>query len=53
MRTNTKKSIGWTLVLVVLGLISLYGGETWLVVLIPLAMLVWYGTVPTLKSGRN
>ena len=42
-----------TLVLVVLGLVSLYGGEKWLVVLIPLAMLVWYGTVPTLKSGRN
>ena len=53
MRTNAKKSIGWTIVLVMFGLIALYGGEKWLVVLIPAAMLVWYGTIPTLKSGRN
>jgi hypothetical protein len=53
MRTNAKKSIGWMIVLVMFGLIALYGGEKWLVVLIPAAMLVWYGTIPTLKSGRN
>jgi hypothetical protein len=53
MKTNAKKSIGWTVVLVMFGLVAMYGGETWLVVLIPAAMLVWYGAIPTLKSGRN
>ena len=46
MRTNAKKSIGWTIVLMLFGVIALYGGEKWLVVLIPAAMLVWYGTDP-------
>ncbi len=50
---NTKKSMGWTLILIFLGLIALFGGEKWLVLLIPAAMLVWYGARPTLRSGRN
>ena len=29
------------------GLIALYGGEKSLVVLIPAALLVWYGTIPS------
>jgi hypothetical protein len=53
MSANSKKSIGWTSVLVLLGLIALFGGEKWLVVLIPAAVLVWYGAGPLLRSGRN
>jgi hypothetical protein len=53
MSMNTKKSMGWTFILILLGLIALFGGEKWLVLLIPAAMLVWYGARPTLRSGRN
>jgi len=34
-------------------LVALFGGEKWLVGLIPAAMLVWYGTRPVLRRGRN
>ncbi|MGA7754652.1 MAG: hypothetical protein WCB05_17595 [Candidatus Sulfotelmatobacter sp.] len=53
MSANSKKSMGWSGVLVLLGLVALIGGQGWLVVLIPAAMLVWYGTGPALRSGRN
>jgi hypothetical protein len=53
MSANSKKSMGWSGVLVLLGLVALIGGQGWLVVLIPAAMLVWYGAGPALRSGRN
>jgi hypothetical protein len=53
MSMNSKKSMGWMAVLIVLGIVALLGGEKWLVVLIPAAMLVWYGAGPALRSGRN
>jgi hypothetical protein len=53
MSANSKKSMGWSGVLVLLGLVALFGGQDWLVVLIPAAMLVWYGASPALRSGRN
>jgi len=53
MSANSKKSMGSGSVLILLGLVALFGGESWLVVLIPAAMLVWYGTGPALRSGRN
>jgi hypothetical protein len=53
MSVNAKKSMGWTSVLILLGLVALFAGAKWLVVLIPAAMMVWYGVGPTLRSGRN
>ena len=59
MNTRSKKSLGWALVLVALGLLALFGGTHWLVVLIPTAAAVCYAaaitpfkkTEPT-KDGR-
>ena len=31
MSRNSKKSMGWTIVLILLGLVALFGGEKWLV----------------------
>jgi hypothetical protein len=53
MSMDSKKSIGGTMVLILFGLIALFGGEKWLVGLIPAAMLVWYGTGYALRRGRN
>ena len=53
MSVNRKKSISWTIVLVLLGMAALYGGTKWLSLLIPAAMLVWYAASPSLRGGRN
>jgi hypothetical protein len=45
--------MGWTILLILLGLAAFYMGTRWLALLIPAAMLVWYGAGPTLRSGRN
>jgi len=47
------KSIGGTVALILLGVVALFGGEKYLVGLIPAAMLVWYGTRPGLRRNRN
>lgn len=41
------------LLLILLGMAALYGGTKMLIVLIPAAVLVWYGVGPMLGSGRN
>lgn len=53
MTVNSKKSWGWTIALIQLGLVALFGGEKWLVLLIPAAMFVCYAAGPMLRSGRN
>jgi len=53
MSANTKKSMSATITLVLLGMLVLFTGEKSLVVLIPAAVLVWYGAAPSLRSGRN
>jgi 4-amino-4-deoxy-L-arabinose transferase-like glycosyltransferase len=54
MKTHSKKSCGWALVLVILGLLALYGGPRGLALLIPVAILVWYAVAePTPRDGRN
>ena len=52
MSANSKKSLGTTVLLILLGLAALVAGAKWLTVLIPAAMIVWY-VGPTLRSGRN
>ncbi len=53
MSAESKKSMGWMVVLMVLGVAALYAGPGWLAILIPAAMLVWYGVAPVLRNGRN
>jgi hypothetical protein len=53
MSVNSKQSVGWTLVLILLGVAALFAGAKWLVLLIPAATLIWYGVKPGLRSGRN
>lgn len=53
MSANSKKSIGWSAVLLLLGIGALYGGSKWLALLIPAALLVWYGAGTRLRTGRN
>jgi hypothetical protein len=53
MSANSKKSLSSTLFLIVLGIAALYGGTKTLALLIPVALLVWFGVSPILRSGRN
>lgn len=54
MSTDNKKSYGSTLVLVVLGVLAVYGGSRWLTLLLPAAILVCYATArSTFGRGRN
>jgi hypothetical protein len=53
MSVDSKKSMGWTIVLILLGVVALFAGVTWLTVLIPAAILIWYGVGPMLGGGRN
>lgn len=53
MSVESKKSMTWTIVLMVFGVAALYGGPGWLAILIPAAMLVWYRVRPILPSGKN
>jgi hypothetical protein len=53
MSVDSKKSMGWTVVLILLGLVALFAGAIWLTLLIPAALLIWYGVGPMLGRGRN
>jgi hypothetical protein len=53
MSAQSKKSVTWAIVLLILGVTTLCTGTKWLVVLIPAAALIWYGAGPMLRSGRN
>ena len=47
MNTRSRKSSGWALVLVALGLLALYVGPKGLMLLVPAAILVWYAAQAT------
>ena len=53
MSIEMKKGYGSTLVLILFGVLTLLLGASWLVVMIPAAVVVWYGASPKLRSGRN
>jgi hypothetical protein len=53
MSMDSKKSMGWTIILILMGMAALYGGSKWLALLIPAALLVWYTVKPRLGTGRN
>ena len=41
--TESRQCTGWALILIILGMAALYGGTFWLGLLIPAAIMVWYG----------
>ncbi|HEY6770001.1 MAG TPA: hypothetical protein VI386_35120 [Candidatus Sulfotelmatobacter sp.] len=45
--------MAWTAVLIGLGLIALMGGTKTLILLVPVAWLVWQRAGGSLHSGRN
>jgi len=51
MTADIKRAYGAMLVLIILGVLALFLGTRWFVVLIPVAIWVWYGAA--LKTGRN
>ena len=53
MSADAKKSMGWTVVLILLGVAAIYCGSRWLSLLIPAALLVWYTAKPKLRTGRD
>jgi hypothetical protein len=54
MSADTKKGYGSTLLLMILGVLALYAGARWLLVLIPTAALVWYAaTGASFRTSRN
>ena len=46
MSADTKKSMGWTVVLIALGIVAFCAGPQWLAILVPIAVMVWYGAAP-------
>jgi hypothetical protein len=53
MSTESKKSMGWTSILIILGVAAMYDGTKSLALLIPAAVLVWYGSSALLRSSRG
>jgi hypothetical protein len=54
MSAQSKKSLGWTTVLIVFGLVALFAGMKVLVFLIAATCLIWYGIArPLLYGARN
>jgi hypothetical protein len=50
---TSKKSLVSVLLLILLGVAALWAGARMLIVLVPAALLVWYGAAPMLGSNRN
>jgi len=53
MSVDAKKSTGGTVILILLGLAAFFAGGMWLALLIPAAVLVWYGAGSAWRTGRN
>lgn len=53
MSRESKKSVSWTIVLVLLGLLAFYGGTRWLLVLVPAALMIWAIAAPAVRKQRN
>jgi len=53
MKARWMRSLSMSGLLITLGIAALLGGTRSLVVLIPVAVLVWYSARPALHAGRN
>lgn len=52
MNTASNESLGFTALLVLFGMLALYGGGRWLALLIPAALLVWLVASARCQSRR-
>jgi hypothetical protein len=53
MNAEAKKRYGSSLMLLLLGVLALHFGGSWLPVLIPVAAVVWFASELSLRGGRN
>ena len=53
MSKDAQKPMIAAFALILLGILVLFTGERSLVVLIPAAVLVWFGTAPEVRRSRN
>ena len=53
MSAQAKKGYGSMLLLLALGIVTLFAGAESLVLVIPAAVAIWYAARPTLGNGRN
>lgn len=53
MHRNSTQSAGWAFVLILFGILALFGGVKWLIPLVPAALLIWYAAGPSLRNGRS
>ncbi|MGC2367823.1 MAG: hypothetical protein WA474_02085 [Candidatus Sulfotelmatobacter sp.] len=44
MSADAKRKYGSTIGLITLGILAMYGGPPWLLLVIPAAALIWYAT---------
>ncbi len=53
MTAHFKNSLLRAILLILLGVLAIYVGTPWLIVIIPAATLLWYEDLNILRSGRN
>lgn len=53
MSANLKKSLVSMAALILFGMVAFLSDVSSLVILIPAAIIVWYGVGPALRTGRN
>ena len=54
MSKESKKSMAWSAVLIMLGVLAFYSGIRFLLILVPVAILVYYGpALPIFQTGRS
>ncbi|MFZ0759615.1 MAG: hypothetical protein WAM69_06640 [Candidatus Sulfotelmatobacter sp.] len=53
MTTASKRAYASTLILMALGLIAQCSGARWLLLLVPVAILVWFGAAGTAYKTRQ
>jgi hypothetical protein len=53
MSAEAKKGYGSTLILLLLGLLALHFGGSWLPILIPVAAIVWFRSGLSWRSDRH
>jgi hypothetical protein len=53
MSMQSKKSLGWTFLLIILGLASMAGGVKTLILMLPAAWFIWREARSITPSSRN